>query len=80
MRSLVTSRNDIFAKEFLPYLGTGLFDNLNKLQSSAHSQQLKDLFIELVITSPVRMTPLTTCIRHFMKPLLLAIEPSDTVR
>ena len=43
--------------EFLPLLPS-LLQSLNRLQSGLHKQQMKDLFIELCLTVPVRLSNL----------------------
>jgi transformation/transcription domain-associated protein len=69
----VQGRNEIFTKEFLP-LVQGFLEGLNRLQVSAHSPQLRELFIELSLTVPVRTSAMLPHLRSLMKPLVLCIE------
>lgn len=57
--------------------GIGLLEGLNKLQNSSHPQNVKDLFVELALTVPVRLTALLPSLRLVMKPLLLALESNN---
>ena len=46
--------HDLLYQEFLPLLPT-LLQGLNNLQSGIHKQYMKDLFVELCLTVPVRL-------------------------
>ena len=83
-RSIGGGKFDLFFKEFLPLLPglkvaffvdfAGLLEGLNRLQNSCHPSTLRDLFVELSLTVPVRLSALLPCLRILMKPLLLALE------
>lgn len=72
-RSIANGKFNEFAKEFLPLLSS-LLDGLNVLQDSAHSPQLKELFVELSLRIPVRLSALLPCLKLLVKPLVLALE------
>ncbi len=55
-----------------------LLEGLNKLQNSSHTQSMKELFVELALTIPVRLSLLLPCLPLWVKPLLLALESNST--
>eukprot|EP01114_Cavostelium_apophysatum_P014185 TRINITY_DN3613_c0_g1_i5.p1 TRINITY_DN3613_c0_g1~~TRINITY_DN3613_c0_g1_i5.p1 ORF type:complete len:3612 (+),score=1106.25 TRINITY_DN3613_c0_g1_i5:200-11035(+) len=75
-RSIGNGKFDLFAKDFLPLLPS-LIEGLNRLQCSSHPQNVRDLFVELALTIPVRLANLLPCLRLLMKPLVLAVESSS---
>lgn len=54
MFNLFSGNHDLLYQEFLPLLPT-LLQGLNNLQSGIHKQYMKDLFVELCLTVPVRL-------------------------
>jgi len=72
-RSIGGGKFDLSFKEFLPLL-PGLLEGLNRLQTSSHSQTMRELFVELALTIPVRLSTLLPCLRSLMRPLVLALE------
>lgn len=74
-QSIGGGKFDLFFKEFLPLLPP-LLEGLNRLQNSSHSQTMRELFVELSLTVPVRLSALIPCMRLLMRPLLLALEGS----
>lgn len=55
----------------------GLLEILNKLQNSSHSATLKELFVELSLTVPVRLSLFLPCLPLLVKPLVLALESNS---
>ena len=53
-QNLVLGNHDLLYQEFLPLLPT-LLQGLNNLQNGIHKQYMKDLFVELCLTVPVRL-------------------------
>lgn len=56
-RSIGGGSHDLLYQEFLPLLPS-LLQSLNSLQSGLHKQHMKDLFVELCLTVPVRLSSL----------------------
>lgn len=50
---------------------------LNRLQSGLHKQQMKDLFVELCLTVPVRLSSLLPYLPMLMDPLVSALNGSQ---
>ncbi len=47
---------------------------LNRLQSGAHRQQMRELFVELCLTVPVRLSSLLPYLPLLMDPLVCALN------
>lgn len=58
-----------------PHLSLGL----NMLQSGLHKQHMKDLFVELCLTVPVRLSSLLPYLPMLMDPLVSALNGSQTL-
>lgn len=52
---------------------------LNMLQSGLHKQHMKDLFVELCLTVPVRLSSLLPYLPMLMDPLVSALNGSQTL-
>ena len=52
---------------------------LNGLQSGLHKQHMKDLFVELCLTVPVRLSSLLPYLPMLMDPLVSALNGSQTL-
>lgn len=52
---------------------------LNCLQSGYHRQHMKDLFVELCLTVPVRLSSLLPYLPMLMDPLVSALNGSQTL-
>ena len=52
---------------------------LNRLQSGQHKQYMKDLFVELCLTVPVRLSSLLPYLHMLMDPLVSALNGSQTL-
>ncbi|XP_065834052.1 transformation/transcription domain-associated protein-like isoform X2 [Oscarella lobularis] len=75
-RSIGGGSHDLLYQEFLPLL-PNLLRGLNRLQSSLHRQQMKDLFVELCLTVPVRLSSLLPYLPMLMDPLVSALNGSQ---
>ncbi|KAA0197800.1 hypothetical protein HAZT_HAZT001767 [Hyalella azteca] len=74
-RSIGGGSHDLLYQEFLPLLPT-LLQGLNSLQSGLHKQHMKDLFVELCLTVPVRLSSLLPYLPMLMDPLVSALNGS----
>ncbi|XP_035689812.1 transformation/transcription domain-associated protein-like, partial [Branchiostoma floridae] len=70
--------HDLLYQEFLPLL-PHLLQGLNNLQSGLHKQHMKDLFVELCLTVPVRLSSLLPYLPMLMDPLVSALNGSQTL-
>jgi transformation/transcription domain-associated protein len=77
-RSIGGGNHDLLYQEFLPLLPI-LLQNLNELQTGLHKQYLKDLFVELCLTVPVRLSSLLPYLPLLMDPLVSALNGSQTL-
>ena len=74
-RSIGGGTYDQLYQEFLPLL-PNLLGGLNRLQSGCHKQHMKDLFVELCLTVPVRLSSLLPFLPMLMDPLVSALNGS----
>lgn len=77
-RSIGGGSHDLLYHEFLPLLPS-LLEGLNRLQSGFHKQHMKDLFVELCLTVPVRLSSLLPYLPMLMDPLVSALNGSHTL-
>ena len=56
-----------------------LFSGLNVLQNGQHKSQVKDLFVELSLTVPVRLSSLLPYLPLLMGPLVSALKGSSAL-
>ncbi|XP_037947653.1 transcription-associated protein 1 isoform X2 [Teleopsis dalmanni] len=77
-RSIGGGSHDLLYQEFLPLL-PNLLEGLNRLQSGFHKQHMKDLFVELCLTVPVRLSSLLPYLPMLMDPLVSALNGSPTL-
>ncbi|XP_017462467.1 PREDICTED: transcription-associated protein 1 [Rhagoletis zephyria] len=77
-RSIGGGSHDLLYQEFLPLL-PNLLEGLNRLQSGFHKQHMKDLFVELCLTVPVRLSSLLPYLPMLMDPLVSALNGSSTL-
>jgi transformation/transcription domain-associated protein len=77
-RSIGGGTYDILYQEFLPLL-PNLLGGLNRLQNGYHKQLMKDLFVELCLTVPVRLSSLLPYLPMLMDPLVSALNGSPTL-
>ncbi|GLH10296.1 Transcription-associated protein 1, partial [Gryllus bimaculatus] len=76
--SIGGGKHDLLYQEFLPLL-PNLLQGLNTLQSGLHKQHMKDLFVELCLTVPVRLSSLLPYLSMLMEPLVSALNGSRTL-
>lgn len=72
-RSIGGGRFDLLYKEVLPLLPV-LLEELCRLPFSTNDPQLRDLYVELCLTTPVRLSVLLPYLSFLMKPLVLALQ------
>ena len=77
-RSIGGGSHEQLYQEFLPLL-SNLLQGLNRLQSGQHKQYMKDLFVELCLTVPVRLSSLLPYLHMLMDPLVSALNGSQTL-
>ncbi|XP_055838887.1 transcription-associated protein 1 isoform X2 [Episyrphus balteatus] len=77
-RSIGGGSHDLLYQEFLPLL-PNLLEGLNRLQSGFHKQHMKDLFVELCLTVPVRLSSLLPYLPMLMDPLVSALNGSQNL-
>lgn len=77
-RSIGGGCHDLLYQEFLPLLPS-LLQGLNSLQSGLHKQHMRDLFVELCLTVPVRLSSLLPYLPMLMDPLVSALNGSQTL-
>lgn len=71
-RSIGGGRFDLLYKDLLPLLEV-LLENLNMQLSSARKPHERDLFVELCLTVPARLSNLLPHLSYLMKPLVAAL-------
>lgn len=76
--SIGNGKHDLLYQEFLPLL-RNLFQGLNSLQSGFHKQQMRDLFVELCLNVPVRLSSLLPYLPMLMDPLVYALNGSPAL-
>ncbi|VDM94952.1 unnamed protein product [Thelazia callipaeda] len=72
-RSIGGGSYDLLYQTFLPLLPT-LLHQLNRLQSNTHRAQMRELYIELCLTVPVRLSSLLPYLPLLMDPLVCALN------
>lgn len=72
-RSIGGGRFELLYQEVLPLLQV-LLEGLNGLLATAHQPHLRELFVELCLTVPVRLSVLLPYLSYLMKPLVLALD------
>ncbi len=72
-RSIGGGRFDALYKEVLPLLQT-ILDELANLPPSTSDQNLCDMYVELCLTTPVRLSNLLPYLSYLMRPVLLAMQ------
>ncbi|KAI9333573.1 hypothetical protein BDR26DRAFT_909001 [Obelidium mucronatum] len=72
-RSIGGGRFEALYQEVLPLLEV-LLEGLNVLLATANKQNMKELFVELCLTVPVRLNVLLPYLSFLMKPLVLALQ------
>lgn len=75
-RSIGGGRFELLYKEVLPLLQV-LLESLNKLLSTARKPQERDIYVELCLTVPVRLSVLVPHLSYLMRPLVTALNGSQ---
>ncbi len=71
-RGIAGGRFEHLYKEVLPILPL-LLETLNRLANAAADKQMRDLYVELCLTTPVRLSVLLPYLPLLMRPLVLAL-------
>lgn len=74
-RSIGGGRFDALYKEVFPLLPI-ILEELGKLPMTTTDPLLRELYVELCLTTPVRLSVLLPYLSHLMKPLVLALQSS----
>ena len=72
-RSIGGGRFEVLYKEVLPLL-QALLESLNALIRDAQTPAERDLYVELCLTVPVRLSVLLPYLSYLMKPLVIALQ------
>lgn len=72
-RSIGGGRFDGLYKEVLPLLQT-ILDELSHISPGAADPNLREMYVELCLTTPVRLSNLLPFLSYLMKPVLLALQ------
>ncbi|KAI8897674.1 hypothetical protein BC833DRAFT_539959 [Globomyces pollinis-pini] len=72
-RSIGGGKFETLYQEVLPLLQV-LLQSLNTLLSLAYKPQMRELFVELCLTVPVRLSVLLPHLSYLMKPLVIALQ------
>ena len=72
-RSIGGGKFEALYREVLPLLQV-LLETLNFLLLSSHKQQMRELFVELCLTVPVRLSVLLPHLSYLMRPLTIALH------
>jgi transformation/transcription domain-associated protein len=75
-RSIGGGRYELLYKEVLPLLPV-LLESLNSLLAAAHQHVTRELFVELCLTVPVRLSVLLPHLGYLMQPLVLALKSNS---
>ncbi|KAK5808732.1 hypothetical protein F5H01DRAFT_281683, partial [Linnemannia elongata] len=74
-RSIGGGRFELLYNEVKPLLQV-LLEGLNSLLALANKQHMRELFVELCLTVPVRLSVLLPYLNYLMNPLVLALQAS----
>ena len=72
----IGGKSEQLYKEFLPQLSS-ILKGLNKLQNSSFKKEMRDLFAELCLTVPVRLSALLPHLSLLMNPLVVALNSKN---
>ncbi|KAK3822766.1 MAG: hypothetical protein J3Q66DRAFT_279230 [Benniella sp.] len=75
-RSIGGGRFELLYNEVKPLLQV-LLESLNSLLALANKQHMRELFVELCLTVPVRLSVLLPYLNYLMNPLVLALQASQ---
>ncbi|KAI8367767.1 hypothetical protein BD560DRAFT_353389 [Blakeslea trispora] len=72
-KSIGGGRFELLYKEVTPLLQV-LLENLNSLLILAHRTEMRNLFVELCLAVPVRLSTLLPYLPYLMRPLVIALQ------
>lgn len=72
-KSIGGGRFELLYKEVSPLLQV-LLENLNSLLTLAHRTEMRNLFVELCLVVPVRLSTLLPYLPYLMRPLVIALQ------
>ncbi|CAO3644378.1 unnamed protein product [Mucor hiemalis] len=72
-KSIGGGRFELLYKEVSPLLQV-LLENLNSLLTLAHRKEMRNLFVELCLAVPVRLSTLLPYLPYLMRPLVIALQ------
>ncbi|KAI8988247.1 hypothetical protein BDF20DRAFT_910766 [Mycotypha africana] len=72
-KSIGGGRFELLYKEVSPLLQV-ILENLNSLLSLAHKPDMRNLFVELCLAVPVRLSTLLPYLPYLMRPLVIALQ------
>jgi transformation/transcription domain-associated protein len=72
-RAISGGRFEALYTEVLPLLPV-LLEGLNHMLATAQKQSMKELFVELCLTVPVRLSVLLPYLSYLMRPLVIALQ------
>ncbi|KAI9481535.1 MAG: hypothetical protein EXX96DRAFT_217391 [Benjaminiella poitrasii] len=72
-KSIGGGRFELLYKEVSPLLEV-ILENLNALISLAHKADMRNLFVELCLAVPVRLSTLLPYLPYLMRPLVIALQ------
>lgn len=72
-KSIGGGRFELLYKEVSPLLQV-ILENLNSLLSLAHKTDMRNLFVELCLAVPVRLSTLLPYLPYLMRPLVIALQ------
>lgn len=72
-KSIGGGRFELLYKEVSPLLQI-LLENLNSLLTLAHKPEMRNLFVELCLAVPVRLSTLLPYLPYLMRPLVIALQ------
>ncbi|KAI7899883.1 uncharacterized protein BX663DRAFT_576399 [Cokeromyces recurvatus] len=72
-KSIGGGRFELLYKEVSPLLEV-ILENLNALISLAHKTDMRNLFVELCLAVPVRLSTLLPYLPYLMRPLVIALQ------
>ncbi|KAI6183566.1 Transformation/transcription domain-associated protein [Aphelenchoides bicaudatus] len=72
-RSIGTGSHDQLYQQFLPLLPS-ILQQLNRFQNGSYRQPIHDLYVELCLTVPVRLSSLLPYLPKLMDPLVCALN------
>ncbi|EPB81798.1 hypothetical protein HMPREF1544_11483 [Mucor circinelloides 1006PhL] len=72
-KSIGGGRFELLYKEVSPLLQV-LLENLNSLLTLAHRTEMRNLFVELCLAVPVRLSTLLPYLPYLMRPLVIALQ------